>query len=145
MNWGKKILVVYIVFVAGIILLVLKSSSQKMDLVTTDYYAKELKFQDKIDEQNRVDALSDSIHYQIKENGLLIIFPKDFVGKDIVGEAVLYSPSNEDNDVKVPFFVKEQKVEIPLSNVRKGFYVAKLSWKADGISYYQETNIQINK
>ena len=58
MNWGYKILFVYIAFVAGILAMVFGSSSQKVDLVTPDYYAKELKYQDKIDELGRVAALS---------------------------------------------------------------------------------------
>jgi len=40
MNWGYKILFVYIAFVAGILAMVFGSSSQKVDLVTPDYYAK---------------------------------------------------------------------------------------------------------
>ena len=49
MNWGYKILFVYIAFIAGILLMVFKSSTQKRDLVTADYYAKELKYQERID------------------------------------------------------------------------------------------------
>jgi len=90
MNWGTKILIVYVVFIAGILLMVFKSSIQKTDLVTTDYYAKELKYQEKIDEMNRVSALSAPLEYVIKDNLLIIQFPKDFAGKKLVGEAVLY-------------------------------------------------------
>ena len=54
MNWGYKILLVFAVFVAGILFLVYKSSNQKMDLVTTDYYEKELKYQQKIDAMDKV-------------------------------------------------------------------------------------------
>ena len=43
MSWGTKILIVFILFVGGILFMVIKSSIQKTDLVTTDYYAKELK------------------------------------------------------------------------------------------------------
>ena len=50
MNWGYKILMVYVIFIAGILLLVFKSSSQNQDLVTEDYYEQELKYQQKIDE-----------------------------------------------------------------------------------------------
>ena len=76
MNWGTKILIVYVAFIAGILMMVFKSSSQKTDLVTTDYYAKELKYQDKIDEMNRVAALSEPVGYTVKDNSLLIKFPK---------------------------------------------------------------------
>ena len=50
MNWGHKIIAVYVVFIAGMIFLVFKSSRQNIELVTEDYYAKELVYQQKIDE-----------------------------------------------------------------------------------------------
>ena len=87
MNWGYKILFGYVIFIAGILFMVLKSSTQKIDLVTADYYAKELKYQEKIDEGNRVSALSEEIRYQIKDKEIAIYFPKDFAEKKITGTA----------------------------------------------------------
>ena len=58
MNWGYKILLVYAVFIAGILFLVYKASSQKMDLVTPDYYEQELKYQSQINATERANALS---------------------------------------------------------------------------------------
>ena len=51
-NWGHKILGIYFVFITGIAFMVVMSSRQKIDLVTPDYYAEEIKFQEKIDEKN---------------------------------------------------------------------------------------------
>jgi len=90
MNWGYKIFIVYGVFVAGILFMVVKSSSQQMDLVTTDYYEKELKYQDKIDEAARTNALSENIRYEIKDQHIILFFPKDFSGKKITGKAGFY-------------------------------------------------------
>ena len=45
MNWGYKIILVYVLFVAGIVFLVVRSSMENTDLVTSDYYEKELKYQ----------------------------------------------------------------------------------------------------
>ena len=72
MNWGYKILAVYLVFVAGIVVMVYKSSTQKIDLVTTDYYAKELKYQERIDAVKRTTALSGKVRYEVKENTILL-------------------------------------------------------------------------
>jgi hypothetical protein len=145
MNWGGKIIIVYGIFVAGILFLVVKSSMQKMDLVTTDYYAKELKYQDKIDEQKRVNELSDTIKYEVKNNLFSIVFPKDFSGKNIEGEAVLYSPSDENNDVKHSFSVDNNTVNISLAGVKNGLYNLQLTWKVEAVNYYYETKIDIKK
>ena len=143
MNWGYKILIVYAVFVFGILFLVFKSSSQKMDLVTEDYYGKELKYQQKIDETNRMAALSAPVKYEIKKDRLLIIFPKDFLGKTLVGEAVLYCPSDEDKDISQHFTIQDTTVEVPIHAVNKGLYELHLNWQADGVSYYFEKKISI--
>lgn len=141
MNWGYKILVVYALFIAGILFLVFKSSTQKMDLVTTDYYAKELKYQQKINETERVNALSAPISCEVIANQIQIHFPKDFNGKEITGEAILYCPSDEDKDLKRPFKVKDAAVEITLPQKSHGQYELHLTWQANGINYYLEKKL----
>jgi len=145
MSWGYKILIVYAAFVAGILFLVFKSSSQKMDLVTTDYYAKELKYQEKIDQTNRVSSLSAPVTYGIKNNELIILFPKDFSGKKLTGEAILYCPSDEDKDVKQNFTIQDAPLIVSIPSINKTEYELHLNWQADGLSYYFEKKIIISK
>jgi len=143
MNWGHKILFVYAAFVAGISFLVVKSSSQKIDLVTTDYYAKELKYQQRIDETTRGNFLSAPVKYEIKNNSITVLFPKDFSGKKLSGEIVLYCPSNEDKDVKQNFSTPGLSVVLPVSSFNKGYYILQVSWRADSLTYYFERKILI--
>lgn len=122
MNWGYKIVFAYIAFVLGITYMVIRSSMQKTDLVTTDYYAKELKYQDKIDEMKRAGALSAEIKCEIKDTQLVIEFPKDFTGKKLEGEAVLYCPADESRDIKKGFSVLDAPVLLPVPSVKAGQY-----------------------
>jgi nitrogen fixation protein FixH len=141
MSWGYKILLVYGIFVAGILFMVVKSSSQKIDLVTTDYYAKELKYQEKIDEAGRTNALSESLQYTVKDNLLQVHFPKDFAGKKISGIAELYCPSNEDRDVKTAFTIRDTALQMVIPAMNKGQYELHISWQVAGVSYYFEKKI----
>lgn len=143
MNWGTKILIVYVVFISGILLMVFKSSTQNTDLVTTDYYAKELKYQEKIDEMNRVGALSAPVEYVIKDNILFIQFPKDFAGKKLTGEVVLYCPSDEKKDIKKNFSVQDESLQLAIPTSENGLYELHLSWQDGGITYYFEKKIFI--
>lgn len=143
MNWGYKILTVYVVFVAGIMYMVLKSSDQKMDLVTTDYYAKELKYQDKIDATVRANALSETVKYDITDNQIVLHFPKDFAGKKISGTAELYCPSDENKDIKKEFSAEDATVIINISIVNRGQQELHISWQANGVDYYFEKKIFI--
>jgi hypothetical protein len=140
MNWGYKILFVYALFVLGIMLLVFKSSSQKMDLVTNDYYEKELVFQQRIDEGKRVDSLSSPVSCEIINSDLFITFPKDFNGKKITGMAVLYCPSDESKDISHDFSTADNALVMPVG--RADNYELHLSWEADGIRYYLEKKLK---
>lgn len=143
MNWGTKILIVYLVFVAGIVFMVFTSSMQKTDLVTTDYYNKELKYQDKIDEMNRVSALSAPVKYVLKDNELIIEFPDDFAGKKLTGEAVLYCPSDENRDIKQSFLLLDESLKMKIPATKNGLYQLQLTWQDGGVRYYFEKKIFI--
>jgi hypothetical protein len=143
MNWGTKILIVYVAFVAGIVFMVFKSSTQNTDLVTTDYYAKELKYQDKIDEIERTAALTAPVEYRMENNALTVIFPKDFAGKKLVGEAVLYCPSDEKKDIKQHFTILDEALQLAVPAGSKGLYELHLSWQDGGVTYYFEKKIFI--
>ena len=143
MNWGTKILIIYIVFVMGIVFMVFKSFVQNTDLVTTDYYAKELRYQEKIDEAGRTAALSAPLEYNIKDNALTIVFPKDFAGKQIAGEAVLYCPSDEKKDLKKNFSVKDEPLQMEIPSGSTGLYELHISWQDGGVTYYFEKKIVI--
>ncbi|MBK8521213.1 MAG: FixH family protein [Ferruginibacter sp.] len=143
MNWGTKILIVYVAFVAGIVFMVFKSSTQNTDLVTSDYYAKELKYQDKIDEIARTAALTAPVEYRLENNTLAIIFPKDFAGKKLVGEAVLYCPSDEKKDIKQPFTILDETLLLEVPAGSKGLFELHLSWQDGGVTYYFEKKIFI--
>lgn len=143
MNWGNKILIVYVVFILGILAMVYLSSTQKTDLVTTDYYAKELKYQEKIDEMKRVAELSAPVEYIIKGNSVIIKFPEDFAGKRLSGEAVLYCPSDQKKDIKKNFSLQDESLQIDIPEANRGSYELHLSWQTGGVTYYYEKKIFI--
>lgn len=138
MNWGYKIMVVYIIFVAGILFLVFKSSSQKVDLVTDHYYEQELKFQQKIDKAVRAQSLSSPLKYDLNNNILTIFFPDEMKGVKLNANALLYYAADETKD-KTYFLATDNAklaINIPISD--KGKYELKMDWVADSISYYSE-------
>lgn len=143
MNWGYKILAVYGLFIVGIMFMVFKSSSQKMDLVTADYYGKELKYQEVIDQSQRTSELSEALRYEVKNGQLEVIFPKDFAGKKITGNVELYYPADEAKDLKKDFSLQDTMFTMPVGAASKGQYELHINWQADGKDYYFETKIFI--
>ncbi|MCC6288928.1 MAG: FixH family protein [Chitinophagaceae bacterium] len=141
MNWGYKILIVYLVFVAGIIVLVFKSSNEKIDLVTPDYYAKELKHQEKIDAVKRTNALASKVKFEIVNNSLIITLPAEFNEKEVSGEVLLYCPSDGNKDIKKNFTTTNSATTVALSPGIKGAYDLQLNWNTGSRTYYFEEKL----
>jgi hypothetical protein len=143
MNWGYKILIAYGLFVAGIAFLMIKSYGENTDLVATDYYAQELKYQQKIDESGRVNALAGKVVYEVVNNKITIHFPTDFDGQIVSGVCLLYYPANKNKDIKKEFSTGNAVVEMELPQGTSGLYELQLSWQVNKLNYYFEKKIFI--
>jgi hypothetical protein len=140
-SWGQKILFAYLAFVAGIMFLAFKASQQKFDLVTSNYYDQELKFQNVIDQKQRVAELSAPPKISHSVNSVSIQLPNEFLNKPVKGEVYLYRPSDASKDIKTDFTTDKSFVEITLDKNLSGSYEVKLSWQAEGKTFYSEQRI----
>lgn len=141
-SWGTKIAALYIGFVGLVIVMVTFSMNQKIELVSSDYYAKELKYQDKINEMNNANALSDQIKHTIASNQLEVQFPVDFKDKKIAGEILFFKPSDATKDYKTPIQLNtDLKQTISKSLLTSGMYKMQITWSVEGKNYFNESII----
>ncbi len=144
MNWGHSIILVFIIFAAGIITLVTKSMQTRIDMVTADYYAEELKFQQVIDGQRNAGRLSSPVSVRQQGNLVLITFPEELRNVPVKGQAHFYRPSDSRQDFTAPLTMdNEGKITVPGEHLQKGNYHVKLQWEQGGAAYFQETQIFI--
>jgi hypothetical protein len=144
MNWGWKLTLAYLGFVAMIMTLVFKARSEKIDLVATDYYAQEIAYQSRINAIKRTSALSDSVAHTLTGEGIEVTFPAECAGKVESGEIRLYRPSDAGLDESFPIGSDFQGVlTIPSSSLKTGYYLVQSSWKMNGQDYYSEESILI--
>lgn len=135
-NWGYKIAGFYLVFVSGIMWLVFQSSQQKVDLVTQDYYAQELKYQERIDRTRRAAELSAPIQVLQQGRRVSLQFPAEFSGKKISGDLTLYCPADKDRDVTIPLVTENNAVQFTIPEKNKGLHELQVSWESGGNTYY---------
>lgn len=140
-NWGYKILIVYLAFVAGILFLVFKASGEKYDMVTENYYEQELKYQEVIDQKERVSKLSSLPVINHTSGQLTIEFPAELNGKELKGQCYLYRPSDETKDIRQDFHIRNGRYEMLLPAQAYGMYDLKLSWEMEGRQYFYEKKI----
>jgi hypothetical protein len=132
---------VYIAFVAGMGFLVFKASSQKFDLVASDYYDQELKYQQVIDQAANTSKLSAPVAIERKEGELKISFPDEMKNKKKLVDFYLYYPADAKKDFRKSFELNENELDQALPVGMKGMYELKLSWEAEGVKYYFEQKL----
>ena len=144
MNWGKRIAILYIGFVLLTLGFVFFAMNQRVDLVTDNYYEKELKYQDQIDKLQRTKSLNKKTDIRVLDKSVLIKFalpPDKNIQKDYI---LLYRPSDPSKDVKLPVSADSLGVQvIPAEKLQKGFWKVKLSWTSSGAEYYEESILNI--
>ena len=145
LNWGAGIAILYSGFVAMILVLVGMSASQKIDLVTDNYYAEELRFQDKINKTKRAKALEDPLTWEVNEKGIAIHYPKSFPEETLSGKVNLYCPSDDSKDMFFKVSSKNNMQFIPSSELADGRYYLQIDWKNGEETYWNEDLIVINK
>jgi len=143
-NWGWRITIVYLGFVLFMLFMVFKTQQQTIELVTTDYYAKELKYQDQLDKMNRANALAEPLHWNVNATGIILSFSKEMAEKGVKSNIVLYCPSNSKNDFATDCNADaEGKCFIPANKLKSGVYQIQIEWQAADVSYYNEGTIRI--
>lgn len=143
-SWGYRVMFLYVGFAGLIIYFVTRSMNEKVDLVTPDYYAQELKFQDKIESINRNNELTSALSIDYSDAGIIITYPSDLQNKTITGAINIFRPSDKSKDQTIEITPdKEMKQTINTTSLSKGMYRIKVDYEVDGAGYYSEKQIVI--
>lgn len=140
-HWGHGIFVFYTVFVASLIVVVVKSRTFDNSLVDENYYARDINYQQEYDRRRNSYALTDPVRIERTEAGYALQFP---AGKIVSGTLHLYRPSSRLNDRLVDLKVDANGVmQLPLDGMLPGRYEAIVEWSASDVDYYDELDLRI--
>ena len=143
LNWGHKILMAYLIFVGGILLLAFKSSQQKFDLVQQDYYGAELKYQEVINATKNANELGANLNAEFRGGYLHITLPAGLQKMEAIGELQLYCIADEKGDLKKQIRTTNGAFDLELLSTMKGNYTLKLKVQQKGVNYYFEKKIML--
>ena len=141
-NWGFGILLSIILFMTASVIAVVIMMNKDVDLVSSNYYEKEVKYQQQIDTEKRTKELNENIKINILNKTLVVSFP-DTAG--VTGELYFYRPSDYKKDFSVPISLdtnREQAVNV--SNLLKGYWRLQVKWIMNKNEYYSEQPVYIN-
>jgi hypothetical protein len=142
MNWGKWIIVAFLLFTGFIATLVTVCMRQNVDLVSKDYYNEELAYQEQILRLNNANQLAQKP--EIQKNGAFLSVSFDELSEIKNGKLKLFNPSDPKKDkAYIIESSRETRQLIPIDDIAKGMYRAQMQWSLNGKEYFIETIINI--
>lgn len=126
LNWGHKLVICMISFMAFVAILVASMMHEKVDLVENNYYEKGIKYDQEIASKTNADQYMD-----VKfDNSFLTLHNKK--SNAVSGSVMFYRPSDENKDFTLPFdVVANRNTLIPVSALDKGLWNIKVYWTDD--------------
>ncbi|MDX1332673.1 MAG: FixH family protein [Robiginitalea sp.] len=137
-NWGTGIVLAFIAFIAFILYFVVLSfrdPASNHDLVTEDYYRKELTYQKDLDASRNLEEFGGGVSATITDEGLRIAFPEAMEPEKIEGTVSLYRPSNKQLDFETPIQLSNKQLLIPKSRLLDGRWDIRVYWTYEGKPY----------
>lgn len=146
-NWGTCIVIAFAVFMIFILQYVYKvqsNSNYDHELVTEDYYKKELNVDGERERKELANNLKNPIQFFDTKQGVIITFPDDFNYQDIKGTIALYRPSNEKLDftMTIPTLVTNNLL-IPKEKVASGIWQITVDWEYQNQKYLNQQALNI--
>ncbi|TAD85163.1 MAG: hypothetical protein EAY75_11840 [Bacteroidetes bacterium] len=139
-NWGVRIILVYVAFVVFMLSLVYLCTQQHFELVSKDYYAQELAYQGTIDGGNNARKLSGKVSIQQTDELVNINLP---VAEDQASTVFFYRPSNAAQDFSIT--ANGANVQVQKNKLYSGLYKVKISWSQQGKPFYDEQSLFVTK
>ena len=142
MNFGKWIVVAFVLFAAFIGTLVTVCVNQDVNLVSKTYYKDELGYQDQIVRISNTQQLTYKPVIVKTEKGLEVKFQPDH--KITNGELKLFCPSDPAMDKSFSLSLEGNNSQsFDIGSLKPGMYKAKLLWTMDGKEYFFEEIIYL--
>lgn len=143
MNFGKWIVVAFVLFAIFIGTLVAVCIKQDVSLVSKSYYKDELAYQDQIKRMDNTRKLGEKpVISKLDNNRIQVAFGKPMQIQQ--GQIKFFCPSNPAMDKDFDLDMAHDNTQtFETGSFQKGMYKAKLIWTMDGKEYYYEEVVYI--
>jgi hypothetical protein len=146
--WPIGIISVFVVFITATVSLVVFACSQKVDLVSDDYYEQEIRFQNHLDRANRAQALvqAAAITCDASANRVQVTLPQPLSTTPLAGVIKFYRPSAAGLDRDFPLQLDAAgRQSLDVSAMAAGYWKIRVLWTADEKDYFAEQRVFIGK
>ncbi len=142
MNWGKSIILSFVLFAIFIGVLATVCIKEDISLVSKNYYQEEMAFQDQIVRMNNANNLAEKPVIRLSGGALEIEFNQ--FSEIEKGELRIFRPSNAQLDKLLVLKASSQSIQrFDVGSLPKGMYRAKMLWSMAGKEYFVESQITL--
>ncbi len=144
MNWGKAIVLTFVLFAGFIGTLVYQMSRQQVDLVREDYYQDEIAYQKHIDRVENTTRFNQSIAmtYLADSQQVAFVLPASLRQ----GSITFYRPGDRKQDFRVPVsnssaLPKNRREVVSTRQLARGHWRVQFTWTDGQREYYTEDEL----
>ena len=118
-------------------------SQERVDLVTPDYYAHQIKYEAHLDATRA--AARPGYAFLIGEikDGVVRLVRPPAATDPVSGTATLYRPSDKDKDVSRPIELTAGIMKLDVAGLQSGVWRLKLEWESAKTAHYQEVDLYL--
>jgi len=145
-KWPVTIFVFYGLFVLALLFAVFFTLDNDMEMVTSNYYEKTLKYEEQIERIKNTHALNaqPKIAFNKEKTILVLTMPEISGQRNFSGKINFFRPSNSKWDKRVNLQCDDQGKQLfPLSNLETGKWQIQILWADGKKEYYFEKVIII--
>jgi FixH protein len=144
MNWGQKLIIVFIVFAGGMIYLAYRCMHVNTELVSKEYYKDELKYQDIIDGTKTANALIGRVELNQQGAVITVQLPAEMRHETVSGNIWFYCAADANRDRHIPLATNEEALQQIDKNVLlPGVYIVKFDWTSNNKHYHTEQPFRV--
>jgi len=142
--WPLGIIVTFVIFISGTIGLVVMACMHRTELVNSNYYDQEIKYQARIDSETRAQQAGAHVSYDRSARHIVISLPAMHPAKDITGQIQLYRPSAAGLDKEFKFEPAADGIQtLDAAGLQPGLWKIRVLWNVEGHDYFMDQKIII--
>ncbi len=135
---------VFVVFAGGMIYLAYRCMHVNTELVSTEYYKDELRYQDVIDATRTANALSEKVKLVQTDGAITVQLPAEMKNQKVSGTIWFYCAADAKLDRHIRVEINSPTPQqINKTLLSRGCYTVKFDWTSNNKHYYTEQSLTI--
>jgi len=143
--WPITITVFFIVAFSGLVTFIVFATTQRVDLVRSDYYEEEVRFQQQLDRVNRTRQTAPEVKvaYDSGQHCITVHLPVAHATL-ASGTVHLYRPSDARLDQELPLkLAADGSQRLDARQLRSGLWKVRVQWVVAGVEFYHDAPVVI--